>query len=214
MVLVLCTVLRAPSDGCFVKLPRDLTQRKLSKKDVPFYVPLLLCMCRVSVASRKKEASSTYSFPNSQQTLPPILTGAPYETSRFPPDGLPVHTTDDHQLGRRLGAVKFSDVFEAICVNQQSAHYDSVVVLKVLKPVSERKIRREVWMLQQVANLPHLAQLYAIVVPKEETDSDQNGSRSSRLKLPRMPSLVLQHAGRSSQWLCHPATATGQSRLL
>jgi casein kinase II subunit alpha len=76
----------------------------------------------------------------------------------------------------------------------------TLVVLKCLKPVSERKIRREILVLQHASKLPNLARLLAIVVP----DAYYKGNRSSvTQQLAGMPSLVLEHAGPDSQWLSH-----------
>lgn len=91
---------------------------------------------------------------------------------------------DDYLITRRLGSGKFSDVFEAVAD-------ETYVVIKCLKPVSERKIRREVLVLQRCRHVANLARLVGIVIPRGEK---QHGM---------MPSLVLQHAGRSAEWLCH-----------
>lgn len=133
-----------------------------------------------------------------------------YEHFPFPPPGLPVKTVNDYLLVRRLGTGKFSDVFEAVDVEIQRSLASTspppppfvdprtIVVLKCLKPVSERKIRREILVLQHASKIPNLARLLAITVPGEYY-------KANRLvtQLPRMPSLVLEHAGPDSQWLSH-----------
>jgi serine/threonine protein kinase len=132
-----------------------------------------------------------------------------YESSIFPPPGIPIKTTEDFMLVQRLGAGKFSDVFEAVDVEleknvlllslststststssskmveqqqqQQLRHTqqssfssfmdrsidpETLVVLKCLKPVAERKIKRELLILQHASKLPNLARLLAIVIP-------------------------------------------------
>ena len=118
---------------------------------------------------------SYYDYEQSNLTFPSSLTLDP----------------DDYRLTRRIGSGKFSDVFEAI---GSDGNY---VVIKCLKPVSERKIRREVLVLQRCRHVANLARLVGIVIHKE-TKNHQH----------MMPSLVLQHAGRDSEWLCHGEKAT------
>jgi casein kinase II subunit alpha len=115
-------------------------------------------------------------------------------------------------LVRRLGAGKFSDVFETVDVHLEerlrasntkqssilSIDPRTLVVLKCLKPVAERKIKRELLVLQHASKLPNLARLLALVIPSDYQDS------SKRYHLQSMPTLVLEHAGVDSQWLCHP----------
>lgn len=136
-----------------------------------------------------------------------------YDNYPFPPPATNIRSTDDFLLVRRLGAGKFSDVFEAVDVNLENK-YDSdrqrinpktLVVLKCLKPVSERKIKRELLVLSHASQLPNLARLLGVVVPKSLP--------SSPTTLQPMPSLVLRHAGRESQWLCHGTTTpSGDSK--
>jgi casein kinase II subunit alpha len=134
-----------------------------------------------------------------------------FESVSFPPENIPIKSTEDYMLVRRLGAGKFSDVFEAVDVqvekrlradrkhNNEPLDIDerTLVVLKCLKPVAERKIKRELLVLQHASKLPNLARLMAVVVPAEYNDS------SKKYHLQTMPSLVLEHAGVHSQWLCH-----------
>lgn len=137
-----------------------------------------------------------------------------YERYPFPPFGLPVKTLADYQLLRRLGTGKFSDVFEAVDVamehqlkqkenkaessSETSVDLRTLVVVKCLKPVSERKIRREICVLQHASRLPNLTRLLAVVIP-----DDYYAANRQTTDLPKMPCLVLEHAGPSSQWLCH-----------
>jgi serine/threonine protein kinase len=167
-----------------------------------------------------------------------------FESAAFPPPGIPLRSTDDYMLVQRLGAGKFSDVFEAVDVQlerstaaapssradrrQPAAEIDprTLVVLKCLKPVAERKIKRELLVLQHASKLPNLARLLAIVVPpgyfystgtspsstdgSSGTSSSNNSSRANhRYRLQPMPTLVLEH-GRGD-WLCHPIKVTGSS---
>ena len=167
---------------------------------------------------------------------------------QFPPANRPdlVRRADEFGLTRRLGAGKFSDVFEAVDVleekrilaekrRQSYADKDgakdaidprTLVVIKCLKPVSDRKVRRELLVLTHASSLPNLARLRGIVVPEtssktnEKSDSSSSpadalrggggkattatASVSSRARnAATMPSLVLEHAGRESRWLCH-----------
>lgn len=124
-----------------------------------------------------------------------------YDNYPFPPPNIAIKTTHDFQLLRRLGSGKFSDVFEAVDVDLEStlmstntAAVDSrtLVVLKCLKPVSDRKIRRELLVLSHCSRLPNLVRLLGVVVPTKPSSMQTT-----------MPALVLQHAGERSQWLCH-----------
>jgi casein kinase II subunit alpha len=159
---------------------------------------VLICLCQISRAEQPK-----YSFE--------------YERYPFPPPGLPVQTPNDYRLVRRLGTGKFSDVFEAVDVAAEKRllptqiHTNSknsantvdprtLAVVKCLKPVSDRKIRREICVLQHASQcqLPNLTRLLAVVIPPEYYAANRQPT-----DLPRMPSLVLEHAGPESQWLCH-----------
>ena len=139
-----------------------------------------------------------------------------FESLRFPPENVPIKSSDDYMLVRRLGAGKFSDVFEAVDASMEAQLQTSennsksssssistsidprtLVVLKCLKPVAERKIKRELLVLQHASKLPNLARLIAVVVPKDYNEG------SKKYHLQNMPSLVLEHAGVNSQWFCH-----------
>jgi len=104
-----------------------------------------------------------------------------YEHSVFPPKDLPIFSNDDFLITRHLGTGKFSDVFEAEHKN------DEKVVLKCLKPVSMRKIRREITILQDTKTVPSMTRLLGLVLPHQDTPT----------------TLVLKHAGKDAQWLCH-----------
>mmetsp|Transcript_18548 Transcript_18548/g.21411 ORF Transcript_18548/g.21411 Transcript_18548/m.21411 type:complete len:465 (+) Transcript_18548:125-1519(+) len=134
-----------------------------------------------------------------------------YDSYPFPPTNLPVRSHDDFALLRRLGAGKFSDVFEAVEMTQSGMERSredeiapgSLCVIKCLKPVSERKIKRELLVLSHASELPSLARLRAVVVP--ESYKNDNGKNKSDEKKDegKMPSLVLEHAGPNSRWFSH-----------
>ena len=142
-----------------------------------------------------------------------------YDSLEFPPSNIPVRTHEDFALLRRLGAGKFSDVFEAVEMSKDllargSDHhtdYDpaALCVIKCLKPVSERKIKRELLVLSHVSKLPSLARLKAVVVPGTiDQDEKLIGGKAQQIGSVyqydgKMPSLVLEHAGRKARWLCH-----------
>jgi casein kinase II subunit alpha len=141
-----------------------------------------------------------------------------YDSLEFPPSNIPVRTHDDFALLRRLGAGKFSDVFEAVEVskdiplrgNNHHAEFDpaALCVIKCLKPVSERKIKRELLVLSHVSKLPSLARLNAVVVPTIDQGEYPMSGKSQQIGSVyqydgKMPSLVLEHAGRKARWLCH-----------
>ena len=133
--------------------------------------------------------------------------------------GLPlIRTPDEFLILKRLGTGKFSDVFEGVDLGRSGNEHDlsqgqgksGIVVLKCLKPVSERKIRREVLVLQHVSRLPNLARILGVVLPTKQQYWNQTvGSNDGTDQLPRMPTLVLGHAGHESQWLCHNGRAGG-----
>lgn len=116
-----------------------------------------------------------------------------YKNAIFPPTGVPIKSTNDYLLVQRLGAGKFSDVFEAVDVqleraNQLSGHSttrdvdpSTLVVLKCLKPVAEHKIKRELFVLQHASRLPNLARLLAIVVPPEYFSTSATSSSSQQV---------------------------------
>lgn len=175
----------------------------------------LLLLCLVSIISAER------AYPLGCSTRGPSYYD--FESTDFPPssdDMLPIKSNDDYMLVRRLGAGKFSDVFEAVDVQwekqlkalssssstatknkqQRKETIDprTLVVLKCLKPVSERKIKRELLVLQHASKLPNLARLIGVVVPSDYHQPNR------KFQLQSMPALVLEHAGIDSQWLCHP----------
>eukprot|EP00536_Pseudo-nitzschia_multiseries_P006331 jgi/Psemu1/192864/e_gw1.133.55.1 len=138
-----------------------------------------------------------------------------YENSVFPPvpmtindvgmiTNVPIKSNEDYLLVRRLGAGKFSDVFEAVDAEKErrqrilsspssliptmshcnnngdsspeaaSIPPETLVVLKCLKPVAERKIKRELLVLRHASRLPNLARIKAIVLPKDYHNSNKS----------------------------------------
>jgi casein kinase II subunit alpha len=66
--------------------------------------------------------------------------------------------TDDYQLVRKLGRGKYSEVFEAINIKSNEK-----CVVKILKPVSKKKIKREIKILENIRGGPNVIQLLATV---------------------------------------------------
>ena len=61
---------------------------------------------------------------------------------------------DDYQLVRKLGRGKYSEVFEAINVNNNER-----CVVKILKPVKKKKIKREIKILENLRGGPNIITL-------------------------------------------------------
>jgi casein kinase II subunit alpha len=123
-----------------------------------------------------------------------------FESTSFPPtEGVPIKSTHDYMLVRRLGAGKFSDVFEAVDVQleQQLVPTASSEPTKSQPVTIDKRTLVVLKCLKHASNLPNLARLLAVVVPGEYHDSNK------KYQLQSMPSLVLEHAGVDSQWLCH-----------
>lgn len=130
-----------------------------------------------------------------------------YDNYPLPPPNLPALSHDDFSLLRRLGAGKFSDVFEAVELSDddeidENIDPSALCVIKCLKPVAERKIKRELLVLSHVSNLPNLARLRGFVIPPSMHPDFSSSSRKKRDR-GEMPSLVLEHAGPNARWLCH-----------
>jgi casein kinase II subunit alpha len=185
---------------------------------------LLCCLAVAFLSSSVAKAEQAYPLGCSQKD-PKYYE---FENYPFPPPDVTIKSTEDYMLVRRLGSGKFSDVFEAVDVQLETQLLDNnnnnknddaltidprtLVVLKCLKPVAERKIKRELLVLQHSSKLPNLARLLAVVVPSDYNDSNSN----KKYQLQSMPSLVLQHAGVDSQWLCHhySKTPSGDDRYM
>uniref|UniRef100_A0A8C1GR60 non-specific serine/threonine protein kinase n=1 Tax=Cyprinus carpio TaxID=7962 RepID=A0A8C1GR60_CYPCA len=61
---------------------------------------------------------------------------------------------EDYQLVRKLGRGKYSEVFEAISINNNEK-----VVVKILKPVKKKKIKREIKILENLRGGTNIIQL-------------------------------------------------------
>ena len=135
----------------------------------------------------------------------------------FPPPDLALKSVNDYFILQRLGTGKFSDVFEAVdasCTTSttttssstNTVDPQSIVVLKCLKPVSERKVRREIMILQHASKLPNLARILALVLPNtssSRSSSSSNTHNDATAVTGAVPTLVLQHAGPDCRWLSH-----------
>ena len=205
-----------------------------SSSNPHYAVILLFCLLNGHGASSEK------AYPHGCSDKPPSYYDYEHDYE-FPPSTLPIKSFDDYLITRRLGTGKFSDVFEAVDVHKEKKRVTSssssssslqsttvidpraLVVLKCLKPVAERKIRREILVLERASKLPNLARLLGIVMSPEYLNKNidnKNNSHSegnhlathNNTDLPRMPALVLQHAGPNSQWLCHGATAVSMKQ--
>ena len=65
---------------------------------------------------------------------------------------------EDYEIIRKIGRGKYSEVYEGINVNN-----DEKVVIKILKPVKKKKIKREIKILQNLKNGPHIVRLLDVV---------------------------------------------------
>lgn len=74
---------------------------------------------------------------------------------------------EKYEISKKLGRGKYSDVFEGWNVLN-----DKKVVIKILKPVRKSKIKREVKILYNLAEGPHIVKLLDFVVdPASSTPS-------------------------------------------
>jgi casein kinase II subunit alpha len=102
------------------------------------------------------------------------------------PANIPLRNASEFTIVCRIGGGKFSDVFLA----EENDHNDkddrALVVLKVLKPISAKKIRRELQMLSACEHLPYVTTALGIVKGRNTT------------------SFVLEKAGgENGRWFCH-----------
>lgn len=77
-----------------------------------------------------------------------------------------------------------------------SRHLTSLT-FQCLKPVSERKIKRELLVLSHVSKLPNLARLKAVVLPEQQPMGSVHQNNGKPV------SIVLDHAGQNARWLSH-----------
>jgi casein kinase II subunit alpha len=196
----------------------------IKKKGIIVVIYILVLFITIAHASR--------AYSQGCSGMPPAYYD--YENFPFPPPNVPARSHDDFSLLRRLGAGKFSDVFEAVerkqindnpyssdvssgytnkgdndCTNAEITPL-SLCVIKCLKPVSEKKIKRELLVLSHASELPNLARLRAVVLPESfHQRNDQSLSNNMYYKMEKkqdegqMPSLVLEHAGPTSRWFSH-----------
>lgn len=119
-----------------------------------------------------------------------------------------IKSYNDYLLTTKIGAGKFSDVFEAVEI-----YLGTFVVLKCLKPATEKKIKCELLILKNISELTNVCKIKAIVLPagnecKNPTiDSNkfteiENNSKKLFKKISSMPTLVLERA--HGDWFCHP----------
>ncbi|XP_055986208.1 casein kinase II subunit alpha-like [Sorex fumeus] len=92
---------------------------------------------------------------------------------------------DDYQLMGKLGQGKYSEVFEAI----KKTNNEKVVV-KVLKPVNEKKIKREIKILQNLQGGPNIITLVEVVKDPQSKN----------------PALVLEHVNSTDYNQLYPLT--------
>ncbi|ONH66732.1 Casein kinase II subunit alpha [Cyberlindnera fabianii] len=67
-------------------------------------------------------------------------------------------TQQDYEIVKKLGRGKYSEVFEGVSLSSKSQ-----IVIKVLKPVKRKKIKREIKILQNLVEGPHIIKLIAVV---------------------------------------------------
>jgi len=175
---------------------------------------------------------------------------------------VPIQSIENYLMVRKIGAGKFSDVFEAVDVDAEHERQnnkiivrttttristrlpvaaatptatttmidpETLVVLKCLKPVAERKIKRELLILKHVSRLPNLAKIKAIVLPNDYYDNNSNNddnknreknrstngkdstnNNSNKHRIRSMPTLVLEHG--HGDWFCHPIKQRGKQQ--
>ena len=76
----------------------------------------ILVFVTVSVLLKQpNDANADRAYPLGCSQQPPSYYN--YDSYPFPPPGVSIRSTDDYLLVRRLGAGKFSDVFEAVDVD-------------------------------------------------------------------------------------------------
>jgi len=106
---------------------------------------------------------------------------------------IPSRRHDSFRLIRKLGAGKFSDVFEA--VDNDLGHNDGLCVIKCLRPIAEYKFRRELLVLSHITNVRSLVQIKGTVLPSSDYTLD--------------PAIIFKHSGPNSSWFCHGNSNSG-----
>jgi casein kinase II subunit alpha len=104
---------------------------------------------------------------------------------------IPLRNASEFTVIGRIRGAKFSDVFLADEIEGKSQ-----VVLKVLKPISARKIKRELAMLAACEHFPYVTTALGIVKGRNST------------------SIVLEKAGgENGRWFCHYPGNEEEARL-
>ncbi|PNW76047.1 hypothetical protein CHLRE_12g549800v5 [Chlamydomonas reinhardtii] len=70
---------------------------------------------------------------------------------------------DQYEVIKQLGKGKYGEVYEGINLRLASRDKDRVCVIKVMRPVKEHRLRREVKILQHVSGGPNIVRLLDIV---------------------------------------------------
>lgn len=79
----------------------------------------------------------------------------------------PCSEQDDYEIVRKVGRGKYSEVFEGVCVRDNTR-----CVIKILKPVKKKKIKREIKILQNLRGGTNIIRLLDIVRdPQSKTPS-------------------------------------------
>lgn len=79
-------------------------------------------------------------------------------TLKFPSGISLTSTQENYEIIRKLGRGKYSEVYEGVNTTN-----DEKVVIKILKPVKKKKIKREIKILQNLANGPNIVKLLDVV---------------------------------------------------
>mmetsp|Transcript_34396 Transcript_34396/g.76399 ORF Transcript_34396/g.76399 Transcript_34396/m.76399 type:complete len:345 (-) Transcript_34396:887-1921(-) len=82
----------------------------------------------------------------------------PQEYSDYESFSIPWGDQDNYEVVRKVGRGKYSEVFEGINVTNNQR-----CVIKILKPVKKKKIRREIKILQNLADGPNVIKLLDVV---------------------------------------------------
>ncbi|PNH10954.1 Casein kinase II subunit alpha [Tetrabaena socialis] len=70
---------------------------------------------------------------------------------------------DQYEVFRQLGKGKYGEVYEGVNLRLAARDKDRVCVIKVMRPVKEHRLRREVKILQHVSGGPNIVRLLDIV---------------------------------------------------
>ncbi|CAL9094150.1 unnamed protein product [Musa textilis] len=73
---------------------------------------------------------------------------------------------DDYEVVRKVGRGKYIEVFEGLDVTNNKR-----CIIKILMPVKEKKIKREIKILQNIYGGPNIVKLLDIVIDQHSRDS-------------------------------------------